>query len=287
MKKSSTFSYVILHYKNLKDTIECILSIQKNSTSSIVVVDNATLSNSDEQKLKKYTKDIIKLEENLGFAKANNIGCKYAITKYRPDFLVVINNDIVITQKDFESRILDIYQSTSFDMLGPKIITCNGNSVNPFPVYKNIVDVEEAIQKTQRNIRLFQSGFKYFCFSIYHNLKYKFKKMSFLENGDTFQKDVALHGCALIFSKKYYEKYDDVFYNETFLYHEEEFLYYRTVLDDLVSCYDPSIELFHKEGASLNLSYDKRNREKELFRNQEILKSLTLLYSVMKEGKKI
>ena len=40
--------------------------------------------------------------------------------------------------------------------------------------------------------------------------------------------------------------------------------------------YDPYLEVFHKESASVNNEY-KNNREKIVFRNNERLKSLILL----------
>lgn len=92
-----------------------------------------------------------------------------------------------------------------------------------------------------------------------------------------------LHGCALIFSKKYYKKYKDVFYNDTYLFHEEEFLYYRCKHDNLVFLYSPSIELIHKEGMSLNNRFNN-NYEKMIFRNEEILKSLKKLEDVYMKG---
>ena len=98
MKK---FVYIILHYKNLKDTIECIESIRKFSDNPIVIVDNHTLSKTDKKALDKYTKDIIMLSENMGFAKANNIGVQYAKEKYNPNFYIVLNNDIVINDIKF------------------------------------------------------------------------------------------------------------------------------------------------------------------------------------------
>lgn len=281
------FVYVILHYKNLEDTIECIESIQSKTSSPIVIVDNHTLTKTEEKQLRNYTSDLILLDHNYGFAKANNRGIDYANSKYDPDFVVVLNNDIVITQVDFEKRIMNTYKVTSFDMLGPKILTNGGDSVNPFPVYKTIEEVEQAIGIAKRNITLFSSKIKTFCFQIYHSIKYKIKKVPHLENGLKKSTDVALHGCAIIFSKKYLQHYKEAFYNDTFLYHEEEFLYYRVQKDNLISCYDPTITCFHKEGSSLNHHFQKQNRQKELFRNQEILKSLEKLLRIMKEDTKI
>ena len=142
-------SFVILHYKNLKDTIECIESIKKLNTNkevSIVVVDNNSLSTDEEKILKEYTSDIILLKENVGFANGNNEGCKYAIEKFNPDFLCVINNDTIINQNDFIEEIYNCYDKTNFDMLGPKIITNDGDSVNPFYAYETLEEVNSKIK---------------------------------------------------------------------------------------------------------------------------------------------
>ena len=281
------FSYVILHYKNIKDTLECMQSIRQKFSSPIIVVDNYTLSKEEEDAIRQYTDDILLLDDNYGFAKANNQGISYAVSKYRSDFVVVINNDIVITQENFESQIQKVFQETNFDLLGPKIITKEGDSVNPFPVYKNLEEVSKAIQKTKRNIKIFQSDFLSLLFQIYHKLKYRGKKVKHLENGMQRVIPAALHGCAIIFSKKYLQRYQDAFYSGTFLYHEEEFLYYRVCKDQLISCYDPSVFCFHKEGSSLKQQFEKQNRKRELFRNQEILKSLEQLRIIMEEKKEI
>ena len=287
MKK---ISFIILHYKNLKDTIECIESINKlddTKDASIIVVDNHSLSKEDEKIIKKYTKDLIINDENLGFAKANNIGCKYAVDKYKPDFLCVINNDIVINQKDFIKEIEKCYKETKFDFLGPKIITDGGESVNPFPVYSTLEEVEEKIKYHEKLIKIYNNVILRNLLKVYMRVKRIFKKPLHVENGEESKYDVALHGCALIFSKKYYQKYKDVLYNETFLYHEEEFLNYRKNRDNLISYYDSNLELFHKEGSSLNESFKNQNYQKLIFRNKEILRSLKLLRDIMKENKEI
>lgn len=274
-------SFIILHYKNLKDTIECIESIQKLKTKekkNIVVVDNHTLDEKGLQKLKEYTEDIILLQENLGFAKANNKGCKYAIEKYHPSFLCVINNDTVITQEDFIERINQIYKETGFDMLGPYIECKEGSgSVNPYQPLKTKEEVEKEKKNQQKLLKVYQSPVLYFLLTLGIKIKRLFKKRDPMRNGKKREFDVALHGCALIFSKKYYEKFEEVFYPNTFLYHEESFLYLRMKKYHLKTVYDPDISIVHKEGASLSLAMDNNERKKMLFRTQEIIKSLTLL----------
>ena len=281
-------SFVILHYKNIKDTVECIESINNlgNKKNSIIVVDNNSLTKEEESKLEKYKIDLIKLDKNLGFAKGNNKGCAYAIKKYNPDFLCVINNDTVIFQKDFIDEIYRCYDDTNFDMMGPKIITNNGDSVNPFCAYETIDEVNNKINYHKKLVKIYSNTLLSFLLKIYLNVKRIFIKEKHLQNGEQSMYNVALHGCAIIFSKKYYKKYNDVFYKGTFLYHEEEFLNYRKNRDSLITYYDKNLEIFHKEGSSLNTAFND-DYEKLIFKNNEIIRSLELLKRIMISNKKI
>lgn len=283
-------SFIILHYKNIKDTIECIDSIKNIKTNkkvTIIIVDNNSLNQDEVEKLKNYTNDIIINEDNLGFAKGNNIGCKYAIDKYNPDFLCVINNDTIINQSNFIDEIYSCYENTKFDMMGPKIITNGGDSVNPFLAYETLDEVNDKIKYHNKLIKIYKNKFLRILLAKYIKIKRLFKKEVKIENGIKSEYGVALHGCAIIFSEKYYEKYNDVFYNDTFLYHEEEFLNYRKNRDNLITYYDSNLEIFHKEGASLNENFKNSDYEKLIFRNKEIVKSLEKLKSIMETNKKI
>lgn len=273
-------SFVILNYKSTNDTIECINSIKKlKGDYSIIVVDNNTFNCDEVKTIKKLTDDLVLLDSNVGFAKGNNTGAKYAIDKYHPDFLCIINSDIIINQIDFIEQINTLYKEYNFDILGPKILPEESESCNPFPVYKTLDVVENKIKYHNKLINIYQSKFKRFLLKIYL-LKNKFKKKVKNTNGLKDELNVGLHGCALIFSTKYYKKYKDIFYPNTFLFHEEEFLYQRAIKDNLITLYSPKIELIHKEGQSLAKEY-KNNYQKLIFRNKEIVKSLELLKKEM------
>ncbi len=77
-------------------------------------------------------------------------------------------------------------------------------------------------------------------------------------------KGVPLHGSALIFSRKYMTKFDDIFYNDTFLYAEEDFLNYRRIKYNLTFVYNPELKIYHKEDASTGFILDS-SRSKRLF----------------------
>ncbi len=274
--------FVILHYNNIRDTIECIESLKKFNSKIVVVSNSNDIENL--QKIENKVDKLIINKENLGYAKANNVGCKYAIKKYNPDFICVLNNDIIIEQKDFVSKINKLYKKYSFDILGPKILPEETESVNPFNAYKSLEEIEERIKYTKRLIKIYNSMLLRNMLKVYIRIKKIFKKNRVIrKNAEKDTTEVALHGCALIFSKKYYNRYSDVFYNNTFLFHEEEFLYYRCHHDGLISLYSPAIELIHKEGMSLNKEY-KNEYKKLIFKNKEILKSLLLLKEVYKKG---
>ena len=276
-------SFIVLHYKNIEETLYCLNCLKKlsnNNRASIVVVDNNTLNSKERKQIKEFTSDFVLLDKNYGFAKANNKGIQYARKKYNPDFYCVINNDVFIEQKDFIDKINNIYKQYSFDMLGPKIDSPTGESVNPFPVFKDKEKIEFEITRCNKLIKIYSSVFLTTLLNTYLKIKKIFKKYDNPQNGKKTLLNVALHGCAIIFSKKYIEKYSDAFYNETFLFHEEEFLYQRVLNDKLISVYDPSLEVFHKEGSSIKNNI-KKTRLSKLFREKERLKSLQLLMKQM------
>ena len=272
-------TFVILHYNNIDETMECLDSLEKFN-SNIVVVSNSK----DYDNLKMIEKRVSKViinEENIGFAKANNIGCKYAIEHFQPDFLCVINNDVIIEQKDFITQVEKLYKKYKFDILGPKILPEESDYCNPFYAYKTLDEVRARIKYTEKLIKIYQNKFLRLLLNIYLKVKAPFRKEKKTTNGSSDQLNVALHGCALIFSKKYYKKYNDVFYNGTFLFHEEEFLALRAKENNLVMLYSPKIELYHKEGSSLAKKFQKKKYDSLIFRNKEILKSLKLLEKEM------
>lgn len=276
------FSFIILHYKNIDDTIECLTNLKKiaNSDTHFIVVDNNTLTNEEEKLIRVFTKDIVRLDKNYGFAKANNRGIEYAKKKYNSKFYIVINNDVFISQSNFLELIEKDYNEYNFDMLGTYIDSPTGESVNPFPAFKTKESVENEIVRCKKLIKIYDNKFLTSLLNTYLNVKHLFKKPIKPVNGKKTEMNVSLHGCCIIFSDKYVKKYTYPFYNETFLFHEEEFLYNRVVKDNLISMYDPKIKIFHKEGSSVKKE-NKTKRLSKLFREKERLKSLELLIKEM------
>ena len=272
------FSFIILHYKNIDDTLCCLesLRVADFKDSHFIVVDNNTLNFKDEKSISKYTIDILKLDKNYGFAVANNKGIEYAEKKYNSKFYIIINNDVIISQKNFLNIISKDYDKYEFDMLGPWIDSSSRESVNPFPALNSKSQIEHEINKCNKLIKIYSSRLLTSLLNVYIGIKHLVKSPIKPNNSSTLKRNVPLHGCAIIFSNKYIKKYQYPFDNRTFLFHEEEFLYKRVMNNKLVSIYDPSLKVFHKEGSSLKKD-NKSNRLRKLFKEKERLKSLSIL----------
>ena len=94
------FCYIILHYKVYDETVSCVKSIQESNCNQkkIIIIDNFSNNGTGEQ-LQEFYKDdeeidVLINDENLGFAKGNNVAYQYSKLKYNPDFIVIMNKDV-------------------------------------------------------------------------------------------------------------------------------------------------------------------------------------------------
>lgn len=93
-------SIIILNWNGLEDALECLESLKKITYPNyeVIVVDNGSTCN-DSQMLREKFGDYIHLienDKNYGFAGGNNIGMKYAITNFRPHYILLLNNDTTV-----------------------------------------------------------------------------------------------------------------------------------------------------------------------------------------------
>ncbi len=256
------FSFIILHYQVYEDTIECVNSIFENikhQDYNIVIVDNKSPNRSGELLQEKYKGHsrvvVIELDRNLGFAQGNNYGCAYAFQNYNPDFFIVINNDTVIEDELFVDKISEVHSKTHFDMLGPCIWSIQDN-IDQNPIPSPTDSLKKSLKAFIYNISLFLLNFINKDTDLI-----KFVSRKRVDKGDgkldalVSQKSlqgVKLHGAAIIFSKHYYNKYNNAFDPRTFMYGEEDILYARVKNDNLLAIYEPGLKILHKEDAASN-----------------------------------
>lgn len=116
---------VILNWNGLKNTIECLKSIEALAVKSYqletIVVDNASTDDSVSSFKKLFPNiEIIVNPDNFGFAKGNNVGIKKALDN-NADFVMLLNNDTIIEKDCLENLIIAVKNFPKYSIFAPKI----------------------------------------------------------------------------------------------------------------------------------------------------------------------
>ena len=230
------FSFVILHYNVLNETLSCVKSIRERVQEpvGIVVVDNAS-PNGSGKNLEQIFKDdenvtVLLNKENLGFANGNNVGISFARKKLKSNFVVVLNNDTFLIQNDFLKVIRDEWGESRFAVMGPKVFTYSGRNQNP--VANKIENKKQANYWIRHHfwglVRTYLGvdDFWLECKAVVKKrIKYRNEMMEKKEAQDNIrQENVKLHGCCFVFSPAFFDHFDG-FDPRTFMYVEEDILY--------------------------------------------------------------
>ena len=288
-------AFVILHYKTLQETRECLESLLNleqpaNHNRQIIVVDTASNNGSLEYLQQQYgdSTDVhfIALPDNRGFARGNNAGYAYAKHTLLADFIILLNNDTEIVQHDFLAQLIQIYEKTPFDVLGPDILTLDQQHQNPKAKrgYSQ-AQVDAKIRQTQRNLWLNKTGL-YELLIVWDQFKKRrqpstsqsrFSNQSVVR---TAHENVVLHGSCLIFSPDYIQRFNGL-YAGTFLYCEEEILWAFAQLENLRQVYEPNLQILHKEDRATE-TIKQTARFKRIFKLGYELDSLRQLAELMR-----
>lgn len=122
MKQPKTkVSIITVNFNNGHLTSETIKSFTKVSKTgvnlTVTVVDNGSIELRSLKLKEEFPKiHFIKSKKNLGFAGGNNLGIKHAL-KNHADYILLINNDATIKNKDFFQELLKI----KGDIISPKV----------------------------------------------------------------------------------------------------------------------------------------------------------------------
>jgi len=240
---------IILNWNGWTDTKECLDSLLTltNVSFTTVVVDNGSTNDCEQIERyvqqhyglsRTYTKQeideartlpvtepgsfvLIKNNENLGFAKANNVGLRFAeLTGY--EFIYLLNNDTIV-ESDSLQKLFEVIINSTYAAVVPQIryynpsdtIWCCGGEINGF-------------------------------YEAYH---YKNEKTDVIPHEHVMQITFAT-GCALLFKRSIVKKL-----SEKFFFGEEDFeLSLRMKQQGMrMACVLPSV-IYHKESASIDRS---------------------------------
>ncbi len=142
VKFHQTIGVVILNYATYPETIALVEALQSQSTAQalrIVIVNNASPNDSYDQL--KPLQDrfenvvaVLQTGENLGYAKGNNFGLKHLEENDTPDYVAVLNNDVILPDDCFE-RLIERYEV--FDnpaVVAPMMTDIEGNRITPYKI---------------------------------------------------------------------------------------------------------------------------------------------------------
>lgn len=302
------FCFVILHYLTYEVTAACIESILQAYDDAqyhydIVVVDNASPNDSLDRLKEQFApspKDAgtgmetgsasnrlhwIRSGRNLGFAKGNNLGYRYALDTLNADFVIFANNDTLFTQPEFLNILTDCYDSRKIKpaLIGPDI-QCGGQfHQNPFR--------DHIISKKELN-RWIRNRSLWICFLHADRLLhlsgwcgpfkrvYDMPNITSMGNADqpTTAENVVLHGACMIVTPVFIEVFRKyAFYPKTFMYGEEDIIACLCRAKGLMTLYAPSLIMEHTGAVSTELSTAGSITEQELFKSKYLVRSLRIL----------
>ncbi len=260
-------SIIIVCYnapKHLDICLDSCLQAIKNVDGEIIVVDNNS-SEIDFEELKSLFPNIKFLlqKDNLGFAKANNIGVENALGEY----VLILNPDTIIPE-DIVQKLIDFHQSKEkIGFVGVRLIDTNGN-FHP---------------ESKRNIPTAKNSFSK-LFKRHHSSKsnnyYKLEVDEFL----TAPCEILVG--AFMFSTKYVYQELGGFDKQYFMYGEDIDLSYSAELAGYKNYYKGDITVLHYKGESTHRDkkYYKMFFEAMMIFLAKYYKENKLNYFVLKSG---
>lgn len=121
----SKVSIIILNWNGLEDTVECLESLKKMTYPNyeVILVDNGSEGN-DAQVLKEKFGDYIHLiqnDKNYGYTGGNNIGMRYVLHDSASEYILILNNDTVVTSDLLDHMVQVAESDASIGMVGSKV----------------------------------------------------------------------------------------------------------------------------------------------------------------------
>ena len=262
----NSISFVILHYNDIETTEQCvqsILSLDYQELIQIVIVDNdVEKSFKDRQVLKqKYcTKEnihVLKVMEKHGFSYANNYGYAYSRDTLGAEFILILNNDVIFTQKNFVALMKNSFERHKCHILAPDIIRA-GNHEHQNPLDIRIRTREEAKYTILMN-RISLKLYPFLYPILYVQSKWTEKRKYEQKKEDeayymTEHKNIVPFGAGIIFTPIFVRQEEKAFSPETRFYYEEYILALNCQRKGYQVVYDPSMCLLHESGKATRKS---------------------------------
>lgn len=135
MKKQPKVAIIITTFNQEKLLFRNIETFKKRTSYKdykVYLVDDSGKGEIGRKIKKKFPfVDVTTNKDNLGFSKSNNIGIKKAIKNYDPDYVLLLNDDTEVIQKDWLKILVNIGEKNEdVGILGSKLIYPDGSLQN-------------------------------------------------------------------------------------------------------------------------------------------------------------
>lgn len=124
---------IITTYNQEKLLEACLESLKKTNYKNykIYFLDDSGKGEIGKRIKKKFKIDVIINKENLGFSKSNNVGIKKVLKEFDPDYILLLNDDTEIVDKNWLKKLVEIGNSDDkIGILGGRIIYPDGSLQN-------------------------------------------------------------------------------------------------------------------------------------------------------------
>ena len=191
---------------------------------------------------------IVPHQDNLGFAKGNNLGAEFSMKNFDIDYFLFTNNDIRLESVNVVEKLLaKLEMLKGVGMIGPRVIGLDGKEQSPepyYPFWKRYVWMYwmTPFLSTEKKIKLFQLDYPE---KAKEGIHYKLMGSFFMVKADDFV------SCGMMDSN-------------TFLFGEEVILTERLKAIGKDVYYDPSVTVVHEHGATISNAF----KQKRILRTQ-------------------
>ena len=133
MENEKSVAIIIVNWNQKGRLAACLTSLHDKTAYTnyrAIVIDNGSADGSV-QLIKEMFPwvDLIALNENTGFSVANNKGINYALIKFTPEYVLLLNNDTEIVQADWLGKMVTSAESQSdVGIVGCKLVYPDGKT---------------------------------------------------------------------------------------------------------------------------------------------------------------
>jgi len=158
IEKQPHIAIILIDYNSKNITEKCIESLKHLDYENfdIIIVDNSSKIEFSDSFIKKQQLHYIKNSQNLGFAKACNIGIKYAQSELPSDYFWILNNDTTVARDSLKNMVnrstTQNYAITGSKIIDPqttKIQCLAGGYLNKLIGKSNFIKKDSELQKLE------------------------------------------------------------------------------------------------------------------------------------------